>query len=525
VTRALARGASRVVLLAALGVACGGAEGTAPAETPSAVRPAIIAIAPVRVCPGAAFTLVVTGTGFSGQSVVRVNGTAHVTTAVSETELRAAIAPSELAAGNAAITVANGTTVGATGATLTVGGSSSTTLTGAPTGGAAVGQASFALSIDGTNFTPTTVATWGTAPRPTTYVRPTRIVATIDAQDVASAGQFTIGALDTANYCRSSAGLPFTVSPIGAATSSGLKSISTWATAMLWHPGLGRLLIASRSGDLTRGYLFAVDPVTGRATDSLFVDPEPGRMAMTDDGKYLFLQTKSLDSPQLVKRVQISPLSVLSQFTVGGYIADIAAVPGSSTSVAVAEGGSAKITIYDNGVARPVALGAGLSITFGDANRLYGYFGFSPAGIATNVVASDGVRTSSSVEGFFTGTSTYLEYHAGRLYLSSGYAFDVERMDRVLGYIGRTPADWDIKSGDALAVDDRRGRGYEIHNGRLTAWDLNTFQALGSVKAAPAPQYLPPITFLSHAVRWGTDGLAYNDMGYVYIFRSPLMVP
>lgn len=516
---------SASVLFAGVVISCRSGSDMTPAPTESPrVLPAVVSIAPARVCLGATFTLVVTGTGFSGQSVVRVNGVSLPTTVVNETELRVAVAPTALTSGDMKVSVVNGTTVGVKEATLAVGGSSTATVTAAPTGGAAVGQPSFTLTLDGTGFNSTTLATWGGASRPTMYVRPTRIIASIDAQDVARAGQFTLGALDTLTYCRSSATLDFTVYPVGASTSSDLKTISALTTAMLWHPGIGRLLITSRSGNLTRGYLSAVDPVTGRTTDSVFVDQEPGRMAMTDDGKYLFMQARSLDSQQLVKKVQISPLAVLSQFAVPGGVMDIAVAPGSSTSVAVART-NGRITIYDDGVARPVADGVGYSLTFADAARVFGYLDFSPASITANLLASDGIRATTSVRGFFTGINTYLEHHAGRLYLSSGYAFDIEEMNRVLGYIGRTPTDWDIKSGDALAVDHRRGRAYEIHNGTLTAWDLNSFKPIGSVKAAPAPKNLPSVMFLSRAVRWGTDGLAFNDNDYVHIFRSPLIVP
>ncbi|HEX7981790.1 MAG TPA: hypothetical protein VF461_24505, partial [Gemmatimonadaceae bacterium] len=398
-------------------------------------------------------------------------------------------------------------------------------LTGAPAGGVAVGQPSFTLPIDGTGFTTSSVATWNGARRPTTYVSASRIVATVDAVDLSAPGQFTIGVADTTDNCPGAGALPFGVLAVGAPTSSNLKAIQTWSTALLWHAGLGRLLVASRSGDLTRGYLFAVDPVTGRATDSIFVDPEPGRMTMTDDGKYLFIQTRALDSPQIVKRVQISPFAVVSQFSVPSNVVGLAALPGSSTSVAVAD--VSHITIYDDGVARPVAQGGGLFIAFGDAGRLYGLAnGITPSTLTTNLVASDGVRAQQGgIDDYFASSNTSMLYRAGRLYLTSGYVLTGDRMDQVVGYIGRTATDWSVKTEDALAVDDRRGRAYEIHNGTLTAWDLNTFQALGSVKAAPAPPYPAALVFLPQAVRWGTDGLAYNDIGWLYMFRSPLVAP
>ncbi|HEX7981066.1 MAG TPA: IPT/TIG domain-containing protein, partial [Gemmatimonadaceae bacterium] len=227
-------------MLTIAGVGCGGGgagDTTTPlpsVPTTEGPPPVISSIAPARVCAASAFTLVVRGTGFDGRSVVRLNGAARTTTVVSETELRTGIAATDLTGSSATITVATGTQVGTSSATLAIGGSSSMTLTGAPTGGTAVGQPTFTLPIDGMGFTTSSVATWNGARRPTTYVSASRIVATVDAVDLSAPGQFTIGVADTTDNCPGAGALPFGVLAVGAPTSSSLKAIQTWSTALLW---------------------------------------------------------------------------------------------------------------------------------------------------------------------------------------------------------------------------------------------------------------------------------------------------
>lgn len=75
-------------------------EGVPSPPTIGALNPAS------RIAGSGAFTLVVTGTGFSTGSVVRWNGAARTTTFISSTEVRAAISATDVAAsGSAAVTV------------------------------------------------------------------------------------------------------------------------------------------------------------------------------------------------------------------------------------------------------------------------------------------------------------------------------------------------------------------------------------------------------------------------------------
>jgi hypothetical protein len=63
---------------------------------------------------------------------------------------------------------------------------------------AVAGGAAFTLTLTGSNFTPSTVASWNGNARTTTYVSPTQITAAITAADIAAIGSATVSLVETA---------------------------------------------------------------------------------------------------------------------------------------------------------------------------------------------------------------------------------------------------------------------------------------------------------------------------------------
>jgi hypothetical protein len=74
-----------------------------------AVNPTLVSIAPASTASGAGtIALTATGTGFTPQSVVYVNGVAQVTVVASSTSLTVAAAPKRPTAGTWPVTVITG---------------------------------------------------------------------------------------------------------------------------------------------------------------------------------------------------------------------------------------------------------------------------------------------------------------------------------------------------------------------------------------------------------------------------------
>ena len=153
-----------------------------------------------RTVGDGAFTLTVNGTNFLTSSVVRFAGTAKTTTYVSATQLTAAIPASDLTtAGTYNITVFNPTPGGGTSNAqlLTVNNPLPTTTIISPTTNT-VGDAAFTVTVNGTNFLPSSVVNFGGSARTTTFVSATQLTAAIPASDLINPGTYSITVVNPA---------------------------------------------------------------------------------------------------------------------------------------------------------------------------------------------------------------------------------------------------------------------------------------------------------------------------------------
>jgi predicted outer membrane repeat protein len=168
---------------------------TAPSENPV---PSVDYVKPQGAMAGdPGFTLSVFGTNFMSGSTVQWNGADRVTTFIGPTELRATIPTADIAQpGSAGVRVVNPAPGG--GASNTVlfdiaapGQNPVPTVTGlTPNSSVARGAASaeVALVVQGSNFVEGAQVQWNGDGRPTLFVSPTELRATLRAADVAVAG-------------------------------------------------------------------------------------------------------------------------------------------------------------------------------------------------------------------------------------------------------------------------------------------------------------------------------------------------
>ena len=278
-----------------------------------------------------------------------------------------------------------------------------------------------------------------------------------------------------------------------------------------------------------------INPSTGAVGTSVFVGSEPGRLALGDDGKTLYVY---LEGSKNMRRFDLQTQTPGIQFSVGSQTPyDFEVMPGSPQSLAVSPGVnfSTGPSVYDDGVARPKygTSGNGLSfyavlpIEFGASpSVLYGYDSSSSGFelVKFNVDAT-GVTTAAVTNGLLSGFSNDIKFTGGLLYSSSGRVVDPEAK-KLVGTFNQASG--------VFAVDAVLGRIFYLtgdsfsSGGRvLKAYDLNTFLPLGSVT-------IPNITGSpTRMVRWGTNGLAVrtansnfgsnNNDGGVFIIQSALV--
>ena len=196
---------------------------TALVPTPA---PVLTAISPVSATAGdPGFNLTLTGSGFVNTSTVRWGGASRPTTYVSDNQLQATIAATDLAYGaTVPVTVANPAPGGGTSApqTFTIAGnplpivlsSTPSTLTG--------GVAAVTLTVSGSGFTASSVVRWNGSDRPTNFVNPTQLTATLTAADTAAVGTSRVSVFNPPPGGGTSQALAVTIAPNPAPVISGL---------------------------------------------------------------------------------------------------------------------------------------------------------------------------------------------------------------------------------------------------------------------------------------------------------------
>lgn len=203
--------------------------------TVSNPTPVQTSINPSSITVGnAQFTLLVTGSGFVSNSIVRWNGSDLATTFISATQLNATVPASLVnAVGTAAVTVFSPTPGGGTSSTITFtinAGATPTISTLAPAS-AIAGAAQFTLTVTGTNFASDAEVRVNGSARATTFVSATQLTAVIPATDVAAAGTLVISVRNVSTGAISTGTNFSVIAPNPAPTTSGLSPATVTAGA------------------------------------------------------------------------------------------------------------------------------------------------------------------------------------------------------------------------------------------------------------------------------------------------------
>jgi hypothetical protein len=184
----------------------------APAQNPA---PAIADVSPGSASVGdAGMDLTVTGSGFIPDSRARWNGEERQTTYVGAGELRFSISSGDLASpGNANVDVFNPAPGGGTSnaRTFVVMNLPAPAITSLQPDASAAGSSDLTLEVNGSGFVPGSVVRWNGDERPTTFVGPERLNASIPAADLASGGSVPVTVFNPAPTNASSDPLSFTI--------------------------------------------------------------------------------------------------------------------------------------------------------------------------------------------------------------------------------------------------------------------------------------------------------------------------
>lgn len=277
--------------------------------------------------------------------------------------------------------------------------------------------------------------------------------------------------------------------------------------------------VPSRAGAIGNA-IASINPHTGAIGKSVFVGSEPGNLAISDDGQFLYV---ALDGASSIRRFNIATMTPEIEFPLGEAqyfglrsAGEIKVVPGNAHTIAVSlrySGTSpafAGVAIFDDGVKRPKETpdhtGAD-EMTFSDSpSILYGQ-DTEDTGADFFVMTLDESGVSITYDsgpygGPFGEFGAGIQFDGGLIYATSGQVYDPVAM-RLVGTFG--------KSG-LVAPDSAAQRVFFLPNdfeanATVSVFDQETFLPVGSFE-------IPGISgngFRHSFFRWGRNGLAFGQ--------------
>ena len=536
----------------------GASSATILAVTATTPTPVLSSVTPNQLVINSPDTTVsVLGTGLTAQSAVQWNGTSLATTygscfvGYSYVQCLVATVPASLLT---AIGTAN-VTINAPTATPSVSNALPVTITNPPVPtltslSVSAGPINTAVSVGltGTGFASTSSVLLNGTAVPTTFVNSTSLTANVPASALATPGVLPLTVVTPAPGGGTSAPQYFTAY-------LGIPNNS-----MVYDPanGLFYLSVPSAAGAPYGNTIVSVDPLTGSLGTPIPVGSEPNRLAITSDGKYLWV---ALDGAAAVRQVNLTTGTAGLQFPIGSpgsstyTVAALAAIPGSPDSVVVSteydgytEPTGGFLTIYDSGVARPNSITFSTYAPFpwallvnGTISEVYGPGNVYPGDYITYSYDANGVTQKSSTSSTLTYAASNtddVQIVGNTLYTDYGQGVNAETGALLGTFYSSGPT----TGQGSITVDTTLGKAFILEGsadasplpGSTTASvTLGAFNTADYSATADAPinvsipffrasyQYAGPTG--SRLTRWGSDGLAYRGTGGFVSLRSNLV--
>jgi hypothetical protein len=289
----------------------------------------------------------------------------------------------------------------------------------------------------------------------------------------------------------------------------------------------------------------AVDPKTGSVVSSIAVGSHPGKLAISRDGRYLYV---GLNGVQAIRRVDLETQTPDLQFPIAPvrqtfppfgsfpepiFAIDMEVLPDRPQSVAVARmhiNGPytlfAGMAVYDNGVMRPNAShGATETFAFYDADTLFGANSSRPPGSAEVTLTPQGALTKGIASSFLHGD---FKIEGGLAFNPTGWVIDPLRVKIVGANI--IPGFTTFPQFPEVAPDVAAGRAYYLtgldspdNSGSPQMWKIHSFDLsnnwlLGTLEITGVRGRATPL------IRCGANCLAFaTDRNQVFVVETPMV--
>ncbi|HWG18483.1 MAG TPA: IPT/TIG domain-containing protein [Acidobacteriaceae bacterium] len=487
---------------------------------------------------GANAAILAVGTNFGAGSQVLWNGT-PLTTSGNSTTLSAAVPSSLLSSvGTATITVTSPTALNPVSnpVSVSINNPPAPTLATVSPGYGPI-NTGVKVTLTGANFTTNTTVKLNGSQVTSTFVSSSSLTVLLPASSVAQPG----------NYA-------FTVStPSPGGGTSGTQVYTAYiplvSNSMVYNPVDG-LLYASIPGSVgppMGNSIVSVDPATGAIGTPIFVGSEPDKLALTADGRYLWV---GLDGASSVRKVDLVAKTAGLQFSLpltnkGIYAPPagpqaLAALPGATDSVIVAlSNGSLSnnvgLAIFDSGVARPnssntttiynnevlaIRTDATRQEIYAGGSGTYDTFNYNSTGLV-KLNALTNISTASTGE-------DEMQLLGGKIYTDFGPIYDAEA-GALLGTLyltGTTAAQGatlaDATLGKIFVLDTAPATGgVYASSTQIQIFNLSNYTSTGvtiPINVSSTSGY--PANYPTRLTRWGANGLVLHTGTGIFSIQS-----
>ena len=332
-----------------------------------------------------------------------------------------------------------------------------------------------------------------------------------------------------------------TTLPAVSATKPDVRTIELATNDLIFDPHSG-LLYASVPGSVpgNGNSVVAIDPASGLIKERIAVGSEPNILALSDDGRYLYV---GLSGAVEIQRIDLQTRAIdqhipLVEEQGGSYLATaIAVLPGKAEEIVVGlrpvvmSGIPENVAVYTNGqkraqLAKPGNFGRSDLFFCGDSTTVYGSDGSFQ--LNTLAVDSAGVRQVGAPVRIFSSGAQQVRCAGNRLYGSNGEVFDLGSK-QLVGTFPRSDRSGSERPG-LVYPDAAIERVFFIGVQRvqesaytLEVYDRQRFTPIATVPIAPIATGDDFSTTLGsrRLVRWGGDGLGFRTKTAIILVRSP----
>jgi VCBS repeat-containing protein len=271
--------------------------------------------------------------------------------------------------------------------------------------------------------------------------------------------------------------------------------------------------------------LTPIDPVTGQVKPAVYVGSEPGKLAISPEGRVIYI---SVTGSAQVARFDTYTQSVTKTFSLGNddwsgpiMAYDMTVMPGAPNTVAIVrryvDSYGAGMAIYDDGVARTTMLPNEDvdSLEFSDsASTLYGYDQAANGSASFHILGANasGISLTSTHNNLITSSQAEIKFYQGKVYSTSGQVINISGTPAVAGTYSQ--------SGEIAPKTDVN-RTVVLKGNILYLYNKDTFALLGTYT-------MPGIsTSTGSLISWGQNGLAFRSTSTdkVYVMTMDELMP